>query len=579
MRVALPTPSSAGCADSMRSRHARAGTLSTVSVAFIALLLLWLGLGSYGLGNNNEGLYATIAEDMLANSHWLMPHLNAVPYPEKPPFFYHLLALAFSLFGASEWSARLVSAAATTALLLLVFRFLLTTTGRSTARLGTLILASSAGTVMLARSVMPDALLSLLFTAALLGSFDAWQRHSRKRLILAFAALALAVLTKGLLALLLFVGIWTIFVVVRWRTDGRHAARFLLQPLPWATFFVVAVPWHLAAALAYPDFVWTYFWNEHVLRFLGQRIPQDTYSGSPLYYLPRVVLLFFPWIVFVPVALRQRAEKPGNGATAFGAVATLCVLAFFSAAAAKANYYVALALPFASVWLATRLSDLAEPRRHELAVTAVLTVMMLAAGVWAVTQEVRWATVVARGHWHTVSLSAVMLAIALTAAVCIRRGYLNLWLLPALATVTLLALAVAVNQTLEAKLSVRKLLRAANERCSACELMLYRDYESMSAAGFYSEQPVLPVIDSESADLWWGRQWRPGADAFVDSVGVLQAAQAGKRIMVMVTKRDRPQFLGSSMGAYAKLLARRAGTSVYRLTVPRDTEIRLPPLP
>lgn len=103
MRVALPTPSSAGCADSMRSRHARAGTLSTVSVAFIALLLLWLGLGSYGLGNNNEGLYATIAEDMLANSHWLMPHLNAVPYPEKPPFFYHLLALAFSLFGASEW--------------------------------------------------------------------------------------------------------------------------------------------------------------------------------------------------------------------------------------------------------------------------------------------------------------------------------------------------------------------------------------------------------------------------------------------------------------------------------------------
>jgi len=46
-----------------------------------------------------------------------------------------------------------------------------------------------------------------------------------------------------------------------------------------------------------------------------------------------------------------------------------------------------------------------------------------------------------------------------------------------------------------------------------------------------------------------------------------------------VTKRDRAQFLGSSMGTYAKLLARRAGTSVYRLTVPRDTEISLPPLP
>ena len=106
-----------------------------------------------------------------------------------------------------------------------------------------------------------------------------------------------------------------------------------------------------------------------------------------------------------------------------------------------------------------------------------------------------------------------------------------------------------------------------------------RQSENVFRRSLDDEAPVLPVIDSESADLWWGRQWRPGADAFVDGVGVLQAAQAGKRIMVMVTKRDRAQFLGSSMGAYAKLLARRAGTSVYRLTVPRDTEISLPPLP
>lgn len=101
----------------------------------------------------------------------------------------------------------------------------------------------------------------------------------------------------------------------------------------------------------------------------------------------------------------------------------------------------------------------------------------------------------------------------------------------------------------------------------------------MSAAGFYSDQPVLPVIDSESADLWWGRQWRPDADAFADSLGVLKAARGGQRIMVMVTKRDRARFLDSSMGPYAKLLARRAGTSVYRLAVPRDAEVGLPPLP
>ena len=102
MRVALPTPSSAGCADNLQGSRSRTAALNAVNVAVLALLLLWLGLGSYGLGNNNEGLYASVAEDMLATGHWLMPHLNGVPYPEKPPFFYHSLALAFSLLGASE---------------------------------------------------------------------------------------------------------------------------------------------------------------------------------------------------------------------------------------------------------------------------------------------------------------------------------------------------------------------------------------------------------------------------------------------------------------------------------------------
>ncbi len=581
MRIALPAPASAGNTDTRRGELRRSRALSTSSVAVVALFLLWLGLGSYGLGNNNEGLYATVAEDMLANGQWLMPHLNGVPYPEKPPFFYHVLALAFSLFGANEWSARLVSAVSTSALLLLVYRFLLGVAGQTAARLGALILASSAGSVMLARSVMPDALLNLLFAAALLGSFDAWRRQSQARMMLALAALAFAALTKGLLAPLLFVAIWSAFVVLRWRADGRMTVRFLLRPLPWIVFAAIAVPWHVAAATAYPDFAWTYFWNEHVLRFLGQRIPQDTYSGSPLYYLPRVLLLFFPWIVFVPGALRRTSARLANsdGAIVFCAIAVLAILAFFSLSAAKANYYVALALPFAAAWLAIRLADQAVPRRHELMVTAVLAALMLAAGVWAVMQEVKWATVVARGHWHTVTLSAVLLAGAVASVVLIWRGYLSLWLLPALATVTLLALALAVNQTLEAKLSVRQVLHAARAQCSACELMLYRDYESMSAAGFYSEQAVLPVIDSESADLWWGRQWQPAAETFIDSLGVLHAAREGQRIMVMVGKRDRARFLGSPLGPYAKLLVRRAGTSVYRLMVPRDAEIGVPPLP
>ena len=131
MRIALPTPASAGRRDGRIGSRACSPALGAGSVAVVSLLLLWFGLGSYGLGNNNEGLYATVAEDMLANGHWLMPHLNGVPYPEKPPLFYQSLALVFSLFGASEWSARLVSAISGSVALLLVYRFLLGAAGRS----------------------------------------------------------------------------------------------------------------------------------------------------------------------------------------------------------------------------------------------------------------------------------------------------------------------------------------------------------------------------------------------------------------------------------------------------------------
>ncbi len=79
----------------------------------IPLWLVWvaalgsvlLGLGSYGLLNNNEGLYAEIPREMIASHDWrlwVIPHLNGLPYMEKPPLLYWLTALSFLLFGQTE---------------------------------------------------------------------------------------------------------------------------------------------------------------------------------------------------------------------------------------------------------------------------------------------------------------------------------------------------------------------------------------------------------------------------------------------------------------------------------------------
>src|SRR5579884_2062879 len=82
-----------------------------VSWAIIVFACLF-GIGSYPLLDNNEGLYASISRDMLASGHYIIPHLNGVPYLEKPPLLYWLTALSMSLFGINEMAARLPEALA-----------------------------------------------------------------------------------------------------------------------------------------------------------------------------------------------------------------------------------------------------------------------------------------------------------------------------------------------------------------------------------------------------------------------------------------------------------------------------------
>lgn len=374
--------------------------LKLAAVVLLALALVGYGLGSYALFDNNEGLYATVAEDMLANGHWLMPHLNGVAYPEKPPLFYYALASSFALLGVGEWSARLVSALSAILCVAFVFRFTRRQSGSATVgSFAALVTVSSVGVVMLARTVMPDALLLLCFTVALLGSFDAWSRRSQRAYGLSLVALALAVLTKGLLSVVLFGLVWSLHVASTWwrsRSEALAQLRFLLAPVPVLTFVVIALPWHVLAAHEYEGFAWMYFWNEHVLRFLGQRIPNDTYSGSVLYYLPRIALLFFPWIVFMPRVVCTAPAQEHAALDRFCATASVAVFAFFSLSSAKANYYVALALPFFAVWLSLRLATrsvgggreraLATPRRVELCVLVLLTLAMIGAAVWAVSR-------------------------------------------------------------------------------------------------------------------------------------------------------------------------------------------------
>jgi hypothetical protein len=121
-----------------------------------------------------------------------------------------------------------------------------------------------------------------------------------------WSALALAVLTKGLVAIVFLFGTAVFYLAF----TGQARRWRCLKPFSGALLFlIIAAPWHILAGLRNTGgmnghgFFWFYFINEHVLRFLGQRIPRD-YNKLPgyLYWSLHFVWLF-PWSLFAPIAL------------------------------------------------------------------------------------------------------------------------------------------------------------------------------------------------------------------------------------------------------------------------------------
>ncbi|MCP2732552.1 ArnT family glycosyltransferase, partial [Limnofasciculus baicalensis] len=89
-------------------------------IAIIWVAFLW-NLGSIGLVDETEPLFAEAARQMTVTGDWITPYFNGVTRFDKPPLIYWLMAMAYKLIGVNEWAVRLPSALAAIALTSLGF--------------------------------------------------------------------------------------------------------------------------------------------------------------------------------------------------------------------------------------------------------------------------------------------------------------------------------------------------------------------------------------------------------------------------------------------------------------------------
>ncbi|HKQ62750.1 MAG TPA: hypothetical protein VJS92_15775, partial [Candidatus Polarisedimenticolaceae bacterium] len=78
----------------------------------MAAPLLFAGLGRAPFDDPGEGMHAEIARELTLSRDPLALTLNGVPYVDKPPLLYVLIAAVSRVAGQSEAAARAVSAGA-----------------------------------------------------------------------------------------------------------------------------------------------------------------------------------------------------------------------------------------------------------------------------------------------------------------------------------------------------------------------------------------------------------------------------------------------------------------------------------
>jgi 4-amino-4-deoxy-L-arabinose transferase-like glycosyltransferase len=327
--------------------------LTTVMVLLCAVLWFSL-LGQRELFDPDEGRYAGIPAAMVDTGDWLTPRLNDFKYFEKPVLQYWGTAVAFKVFGKSNTSARLWTGLLgfSTALFSMLVAFRLY--GQRAAIYTFLITVSYLMVVAFGHYLTLDMALSAFLVMGIGSLVIAHSKTSSKNqtrnwMLAGWTALALATLTKGLIAVVLPAA--TVVVYSLWQRDwmlwkNLHLLKGLLL------FFLISAPWFIAVSIANPEFAQFFFIHEHFERYTSEVHKRE----GPLYYFVPVLLLgVCPWLI---TSLRSLV-KPGfkwlpDNAGQFDperfmwtfVVVTFC---FFSLGQSKLPGYILPVLPFIAV--------------------------------------------------------------------------------------------------------------------------------------------------------------------------------------------------------------------------------------
>lgn len=368
----------------MTTAGARVGSLPDTRILFWFILALgWFAtMGWRPLLEPDEGRYAEIPREMIATGDWVTPRLNGFKYFEKPPLQYWTTAALYSLAGFSEASSRFWSCTLAFLCLPLVFYFARAEYGSDEAGIGALLaLTINPYFGIVGQLNLLDSALAFFVSASLfayLRARAAPPSTQMRWMVLAALSLALATLSKGLVAPVLVGGTVLIHLLL---TRDVPPLRSWFLPITVPLYFAIVAPWFIAVSLRNPEFPEFFFLREHFARYLtdvSDRV--EPYW----YFLPLLFLAALPWVRYTAktvASLKWRTLRDPTFSTRWLlAIWVLFTLIFFSISRSKLATYILPAIPALAVLLAPQIADALTKIRSASWICAVI-VAALAAGL------------------------------------------------------------------------------------------------------------------------------------------------------------------------------------------------------
>ena len=274
-----------------------------------------------------DAVQAQISRNMLASGDWVTARLDGIAYLEKAPLIYWLMALSFKVFGPWDWAARIPVVLSALALAGLTAAFGMWAFGKRAGFYAGLCIATCFGLFLFTRILIPDVMLTADITLSMWAFLRVLDEEERRRGLWAFllaASLGVGLLLKSLIGVVFPVAAGVIYLAL---------TRQLLQAKVWKRLrplsgiliiLVIAAPWHILATLRNPPyfslsfrsapgeyhgFLWFFFMNEQVLRFLNLRYPRDYNTVPRIYFWLFHLIWLFPWSVYFP-AIAQLSFRP-----------------------------------------------------------------------------------------------------------------------------------------------------------------------------------------------------------------------------------------------------------------------------